>query len=404
MAGDRVVQEAEQHAAAPLRVLFVSRWLVGAAGGGVQTYIANAARALAGEPITLEFAALMHGSRPNFAMHAAHFGKPGSPKWLNAWRLRAWLRKALLDLDLVVIHGVTDWHFIVAATQCRQLGLPYVVLPAGGLLRVPFVRSNLRRIGTEIFLRFVVAPFLRAAACVIASTARERDGIQAIDPRIRTRVLPGGTEVPDEPTGVALRAQPELPLRGVFLGRLEPIKGLPVLFRAMQILDREQLPMALDVVGSGAPAYERELRAEAEKVGVAARVTFHGDLRGEAKRAKLADSHVLILPSDSENFGFVVVEAMAQGVPVVVSDGVGLADTVRRCGAGQVFPRGQSEALASALSAYRESALLQAQARQAHRCAQKEFSIEAMGTALSELFQEVARRPTEEVVRKVHGY
>ena len=391
MVHDSGAQQANQVAAPLLRVLFVSRWLVGASGGGVQTSIANAARALARAPITLDFVALMHGSRPTFAEHAVHFGEAGSPKWRNAWRLRSWLRKAVRNLDLVVIHGVTDWHFVVAAIQCRRSRLPYVVLPAGGLLRVPFVRSKLRRLGSELFARFVVARLLRAAACVVASTAHEREAIHGIDSRIRVRVLPGGTEVPNEPAGVALQKHARLPLRFMFLGRLEPIKGLPVLFRAVQILDREQFPMTLDVVGSGDPEYERELRADVEKLGIVARVTFHGDLRGEAKRDRLIASHALILPSDSENFGFVVVEAMAEGVPVVVSDGVGLAETVRRYGAGQVFPRGDAAALASALAAYRDSSLLQAQGRRAHHCAQKEFSIEAMGAGLFDLFRELAR-------------
>ena len=335
--------EGASRASSPLRVLFLSRWLVATGGGGVQTYMSNAARALADAPIQLQFAALMPGSLPRFVRGPAHLGERGLPKWRNAWSLARWLRTRLPALDLVVFHGVTDWHFVVGAAQCRRAGVRYIARTAGGLLRVPYSESRLQHFRSQIFLRLVVARLLRRAACVIASTDRERDAILAIDRRIRVRIVPAGTDVPRDPPGAVSGIQPGSPLRLLFIGRLEPIKALPILFHAVRILDRERFPVTLDIVGAGDPSYDRELKAEVDALDIAGRVEFHGDLRGEAKLAVLRRSHLLILPSYSENFGFVVVEAMAQGIPVVVSDGVGLAECVRTCGAGQVFPKGQAE-------------------------------------------------------------
>ncbi|HEB87458.1 MAG TPA: glycosyltransferase, partial [Gammaproteobacteria bacterium] len=83
-------------------------------------------------------------------------------------------------------------------------------------------------------------------------------------------------------------------------------------------------------------------------LGIKNRVQFHGPAKSEKKWEWIAGASVLVLPSRSENFGNVVLEAMAVGVPVVVTPEVGLADTVKRSGAG-IVADGNPEAIAAAI-------------------------------------------------------
>jgi glycosyltransferase involved in cell wall biosynthesis len=91
------------------------------------------------------------------------------------------------------------------------------------------------------------------------------------------------------------------------------------------------------------------LESLARSLGVAERVLFLGAVHGADRTALLHRSALLVLPSHSENFGNVVLEAMAAGTPVVVSGGVGLAEEVRRSGTGLVTA-GDPASLGAALA------------------------------------------------------
>ena len=116
----------------------------------------------------------------------------------------------------------------------------------------------------------------------------------------------------------------------LFLGRLNWKKGLDRLIPAMQQVTNADLLIA----GNDEEDYRPELEALARRCGVADRVCFLGPVDGETKMGAAHSADLLALPSYSENFGNVVLEAMAVGCPVVVTPEVGLASVVREvcCG------------------------------------------------------------------------
>ena len=106
--------------------------------------------------------------------------------------------------------------------------------------------------------------------------------------------------------------------------------------------------MALVVAGNADPRYLSSLKDVAAKLGVHDRVVWAGFVGGQRKSEVMADSDIFVLPSHSENFGIAVAEAMAAGLPVVVSDQVGIHREISRTGAGLVVPL-DVDRLASAL-------------------------------------------------------
>jgi glycosyltransferase involved in cell wall biosynthesis len=126
-----------------------------------------------------------------------------------------------------------------------------------------------------------------------------------------------------------------------FVGRLDPVKHIPDLIHAMRFLDGAQL----HIFGQG-----RERAALEQLIGefhLQDRVLLRGPTNGP--REALEQIDVLVLPSEAEGFGLVLIEAMAAGVPVVATDAPGIRDVVRRNHNGLLIPIGIPRAIAGAV-------------------------------------------------------
>lgn len=109
----------------------------------------------------------------------------------------------------------------------------------------------------------------------------------------------------------------------LFIGRINPIKNIDVLIRAVALIQNEKPEIQLLIAGDARLDYERkyykELKLLVEKLGLAKNINFLGHIDKDEKQNLIATSYALILPSKSENFGNVVLEALAQGTPVIAS-------------------------------------------------------------------------------------
>lgn len=136
-------------------------------------------------------------------------------------------------------------------------------------------------------------------------------------PGIPGVVIPNGVSIPDrvghDPGDGTLRL--------LFLGRLDPIKGLDCLLRACAGLDRSGGSWRLTIAGDGSPEYRAELAGLISSLGLGERVALSGAVERAGRDRLFAESDLLILPSHRENFGMVVAEALAHAVPVVAAKG-----------------------------------------------------------------------------------
>jgi len=134
----------------------------------------------------------------------------------------------------------------------------------------------------------------------------------------------------------------------LFLGRLHPKKQPEVALRAFAQACRGDDHAALVMAGPGEARYVQGLRSLARQLAIEKQVLFTGPLWGPAVREAYRAASVFVLPSWQENFGRAVVEAMAAGCPVVVSDRVDLAPDISAARAGLVTAP-TTEATAEAL-------------------------------------------------------
>src|SRR5262249_48351413 len=124
----------------------------------------------------------------------------------------------------------------------------------------------------------------------------------------------------------------------LFLSRLDRKKGLELLLEAFARVRSSVDRSILVIAGEGNAGYSTSLRARADALNLNRDIVWAGFLSGDEKTAAFAAASVFVLPSFSENFGIAALEALAAGVPVILSDQVALSDEIRNADAGFVAP------------------------------------------------------------------
>ena len=124
----------------------------------------------------------------------------------------------------------------------------------------------------------------------------------------------------------------------LFFGRVNFKKGLDILAKAFGVVARRRPDVHLVIAGPDNEGWGARVRTWLSEEGVLGRTTFTGMLLGPDKLAVLRDASLFVLPSYSENFGLAVIEAMAAGLPVIISDQVNIWREVEAGRAGRVIP------------------------------------------------------------------
>lgn len=253
--------------------------------------------------------------------------------------LRQMIGQGEVRPDVVHIHGAFSHVTSAAATAARDLGIPYVIRPAGCLDWACYASGH--QVLKRLFSRLVLFRDVRRAACVQATTEAEAEEIRRWLPGTRVVVVPLGAAVPDrddlvKARGAFLSRSPQLRNRQIvlYMSRIAPKKRLDLLVEAVGLL-RDDLPELMLVVAGQDSGHLSTVEESIRRTRLAERVMFTGFLQGELKHGALAAASLFALPSIDENFGVAVVEAMAHGVPVIVTPGVGARVFVEESGCGR---------------------------------------------------------------------
>ena len=252
----------------------------------------------------------------------------------------AWLRRAMPEFDAVISHGLWQFHNLAVWRAARAASTPYFVFPHGML--DPWFRRRypLRHFKKLLYWKCVESRVLRDAAAVIFTSDEERR-LAHCDFKFdggRDATLSIGTAGPPPDAERQQRAffekYPHLSGRRLllFLGRLHEKKGCDLLIKAFAGHGGFHLVIAGPCADAG---YLRELETLGARAGG---VTFTGALADDLKWGALRAAEAFVLPSHQENFGVAIVEALACGTPVLISDKVNIWREVEAMGAALVEP------------------------------------------------------------------
>jgi glycosyltransferase involved in cell wall biosynthesis len=267
------------------------------------------------------------------------------------------------------------------------------VRPLGTLNR--WGRDRRRPFLKKISLKFVDLPLLQDAAAVHFTSEQERLEAFEVAPEGRSIVLPNPVAL--EKPAAALGADwlrthyPSIGQRKIilFLSRLDPKKGLDLLFEAFAFVRRHTSDVVLVVSGDGEKSFVASLQKMVAALGIGDRVVWTGFIDGLEKYAAFEEASVFVLPSHSENFGVSVVEAMSHGLPAIVSDQVALHREIAEANAGLVVPCAVPELGAALLTLCTDTEFRNAAGRQSKRLAAR-FSPDVVAKDLAAAYHEIA--------------
>lgn len=238
------------------------------------------------------------------------------------------LVRAVVQADVVHAYGLYNLLSPIASRQAETNERPFILEPQG--MYAPRGRS---RIIKQLYHRLFTHRMFASADAVIATSFPEREDLAPAVAASKLCVRRNGIDphefgqLPDRGAfrralGIELDAQMIL-----FLGRISPIKNLDQLVQAFlqARLSRSYLVLAGPTLE---PDYERRVRGLIQSLGLTGSVLLVGSLFGEAKLAAFASADLFVLPSTFESFGNAAAEAVAAGLPVLVTDRCGIAELI----------------------------------------------------------------------------
>ena len=267
-------------------------------------------------------------------------------------KIKSMLTPLIESADVVHIHAVWEEIQHRAAKLARRFRKPYLFTPHGMLDRWSLAQSRLKK---QIYLKVRLRNDLAHASAVHFADELERDlagGLNLSTPAIVEKHIVDLSEFQSlPPAGQFRQRHPELGDRPMvlFLSRVHPKKGLDLLIPAFAKLKSDNASLVL--AGPAEEEYQSHLTELARQHGVLDRVLFTGMLYGPDRIAAMVDAAVFVLPSHQENFGIVVIESLAAGTPVVISDQVNIHRQITEAQVGQVVPV-NVDAIAQAIDRY----------------------------------------------------
>jgi len=335
-------------------------------------------------------------------VRVTYFPVVGNNYYKVSPRLASALRSSVPSFDLVHIDSLYQFPSTIAAHYCRKYGVPYLVRPHGTLDPYLYRRHSLRkRLYESLFER----RNLTAAAAVHFTSPEEMRLAESSGLRFRGLIAPLGVEFESAPADwehIVCAKWPELAGKEVllFLSRLNFKKGLDILAYAFGRMYRRRKDLQLVIAGPDNDGYGRSVRKWLSAEGCLSSVTFTGMVQGTIKASLLKRARLFVLPSYTENFGIAVVEAMAAGLPVVISTKVNIWRQVKEAGAGLVVDTDPSEVADAVMSLVANPPMARQLGCRGYRLARDHFSWEAAGEHLLELYRTAARFSGSPVLRQ----
>jgi glycosyltransferase involved in cell wall biosynthesis len=336
---------------------------------------------------------LRHTSLPVHALGPSRLGYNFSTRFIP------WLRANRGKYDAVIVNGIWQFHSFGTWRALRNSSTPYVLFTHGML--DPWFKKEypLKHLKKWMYWPWADYRVLRDAQAVLFTCEEER--LLARESfwlyRCNEAVVSYGTARPKgEPKQLLqqfIGRYPELRDKKIvlFMGRIHPKKGCDLLIEAFAKVFGSHLDWHLVMAGPDQVGWQSKLQHRAEELGLAPQITWTGMVSGELKWGALRAAEVFALPSHQENFGIAVAEALAVGVPTLISNKVNIWREIQADSAGIVADdtlQGTCELLQSYLDMPDRKKIEMSQ--HAWKCFEQRFEIERAAESLSGLLTKIA--------------
>lgn len=300
------------------------------------------------------------------------------------------------DADLVHVAGIFDFYTFALLFSDKK----YIFSSHGTFMKEAYNMIRPKKIKKDIYMKLLGKKILDRAKVIHLLTNEEKGHFLNFYPEYenKVKIIPNGIDISEFDVEISkeeiLNKYPPLKNKKIilFLGRLNWIKGLDLLIPAFYKLSLERKDVHLLIAGKDdGDGYEEKLRMWVKQYKLDNNVTFTGLLTGKDKVSAFKIADVFVLPSYSENFGVAVIEAMACGVPVVVSDKVGICKEVQEHKAGLIV-KTEVKSIYQGLKKMLEDEQLRRELSENGRdMVKKYYDIEVVANKVIEMYEEVLK-------------
>ena len=299
-----------------------------------------------------------------------------------------WLNDNVKHYDLVHIHSVFNHSCIAAARACRKHGVPYIVRPLGTLDPWSMNQKSFRK---KVFWHAGIQRMLEGASAIHYTASGEQEAVESSLTLKNGFVAPLGVNVRDagstNGSWIPVAGHPYV----LVLSRLHPKKELETLIEAfIAAVAKQRLEhWRLVIAGDGKADYVNRLKDVAGNNKSDSPILFTGWLQGEKKEAALKNASLVALVSRQENFGLCIAEAMAHGIPVLVSPQVNLAADIQHTGSGWVAPIDKAKLAEVLIAAMSDEDGRKARGRAGRELAQHRFTWDVIAQQLVQVYSSI---------------
>ena len=293
---------------------------------------------------------------------------------------------------LIHDHGIWGYTNAVAWWTAHRRAVPYVLSPRGML--EPWAlkfKAGKKRMAWLFYQQRII----ESAAVVVATSEQECKNVKRLFPKLPVAIIPNGVQLPG-PADM-LPARPEVTSGGtvLYMSRIHPVKNLTGLLGAWALLPRQVASgWRLVIAGPDEAGHASEVMSRVQELGLLDSVDLIGPVGEESKDSIYQSADLFVLPSFSENFGVVVAEALAYGLPVIATTGTPWQELPRRGCGWWVDPTPESlaKALAEAMAiSFGERRAMGAVGRAYVR---EQFSWDGIGAATIALYEWLLNQST----------
>jgi glycosyltransferase involved in cell wall biosynthesis len=311
--------------------------------------------------------------------------------YVRAPRLGRGLEHRVKAFDLVHIHGLYLYPTMAAARACRRKGVPYVISPRGMLdPNAIRLRSTWKK---RLYLWLIEKRNLRGATALHFTSSEEQRLVTQSGWQLPGFVVPNALDLADFPEPSAEADDLADGSNGeesvLFLSRIHPKKGLDLLVPAFAQVVANRPGVNLHVAGPDENGYLAQVQAWVASFDLKDRVTYPGMLLGREKIRAFQQSDLFVLPSYSENFGIAVIEAMACGKPVVITDRVNICRDVEQAGAGLVTRCDSNEIAQAILTLLADPARAREMGRRGRKLVEEKFTWERAAARMLRMYHRI---------------
>jgi len=250
--------------------------------------------------------------------------------WYFSPKMKEALSEKISEYDFVHIHSVFLWPTLIASMMARKKKISYCISPRGSLVSSLIKRKSLVR--KFFYINLIEKINLHYAKFIHATSDLEAEELRLLNlPINNIEVVPNGVDLNifsfQQTVGVADYPTPYL----LYLGRISWKKRIDLLIKAMPAIDAK---VHLVIAGNDEEGERSLLDKLIRDLNLDTRIHFSGFIGGAEKTKLIQNSLMLVLPSENENFGNVVLESWACKRPVAVVKNVGLSSFVEQHKAG----------------------------------------------------------------------